>query len=105
MGSLLEATDVSIAAAVRDLTLDPIISAGPIAALRELATRVDAASDPDLDSVDRTTLWVKDNVSLPTYLKACAELKLTPASRLDVKKEPAGGNLAKLRSIKTPKSA
>jgi len=91
--TVLDETNVSIEAAIRDKTIDPQIAAGPIAALRTLAARIDE---------DRPT----DNVSLPTYLRTCAELRLTPASREALKKEEGGGSkLAKLRSVQGGKPA
>jgi hypothetical protein len=43
-----------------------------------------------------------DNVSLPTYLKFCSELGLTPAGRekLQPKAKEAGGKLGQLRSLR-----
>jgi hypothetical protein len=105
MGDLLDCTRESIKAAVGDGTLDAAVSAGPIEALQILALKIDTE-----DALRELALaWADehetrppsvDNVSIPTYLKYCAELRLTPASRLDLKKEPAHGSLAKLRSVK-----
>lgn len=89
--SVLVETNISIAAALADGTLDVEIMAGPIAMLREVAARVDAASP-------------RDNVSLPTYLRACDAMHLTPASRAERKKEPTGGKLAQLRAVQGGKS-
>lgn len=95
--SVLEETDRSIAAAIADGTLDPELSAGPIAALRLVATQLD---HPDFPIVEGKL----DNVSLPTYLRYCQDLRLTPASRGEAKKEGAGGKLAKLRAVESAKS-
>jgi hypothetical protein len=105
VGYVLDQTDRSIKAATDDKTLDPDVSAGPVAALRELARRIDAVSDPALDAEVRAALMSKDNVTLPTYLKACAELRLTPASRLgrqEERPEAPVGKLGKLQSIPRP---
>ena len=105
MGDLLKATRVSIAAAVADGTLDASVSAGPLEALLVLALKIDteqALRELALEWAGEHDMRPPsvDNVSIPTYLKYCAELRLTPASRLDLKKEPAHGSLAKLRSVK-----
>lgn len=103
MGVVLAETDKSIAAAIKDKTIDPAISAGPIAALRELAARIDGL---DLDEYEARgievtsemlTAAIKDNVSLPTYLKACEALRLTPASRANLQEAKGGGALGKIR--------
>lgn len=96
--SVLDETNRSIRAAINDKTLDEDLSAGPIAAIRVLAEQLD---HPDFPVVNGKL----DNVSLPTYLRYCAELKLTPASREDVKMGGAGGKLATLRKIQGGKSA
>jgi len=59
--------------------------------------------DEDLDDDPRKPKSL-DNVTIPTYLKACDALGLTPAGRvrLDEKKESAGGKLALLRSANRP---
>lgn len=87
--SLVEATERSIKAATHLTDLD----AGPVAALRALAVRVGTA-DPE-----------KDNVTLPTYLKFCDALRLTPASRgVTVGESEAKGKLANLRSLRGGKN-
>lgn len=64
MGAVLDATDKALKAA-KHLT---VTDAGTVAALRELATRIDEGI-------------ATDNVSLPSYLKYCESLLLTPSSR------------------------
>lgn len=104
MGAVRDATQESIDAAIADKTIDPKISAGPIAALLECAARVDGL---DLDDYEARGIEVtpellaaamKDNVSLPTYLRLCESLRLTPASRLNMKEaKPGGSKLGQLR--------
>ena len=93
--SVLAATEASIAAATHLGVLD----AGAIEVLRHLARTIDAIADgSDVDDSDKPKSL--DNVTIPTYLKACDALGLTPAgrTRLDEKKESPGGKLALLRS-------
>lgn len=91
-------TERSIKAAIKANTLDPEISAGPIEAILLVADQLD---HPDFPIVNGKL----DNVSLPTYLRYCAELRLTPASREEQKKEGGGGKLATLRKIQGGQSA
>lgn len=108
MGDILDATEKAIAAATHLTPMD----VGAVEALRSLATNIDAADErweareQDAREHDLRPPAL-DNVSIPTYLKFCESLGLTPAGRvrLDAKKEPAGGNLAKLRSVKARRSA
>lgn len=104
MGSLVDATEEMIAAAGHLTPTD----AGMLAAIRALALKIDVADDyfrelADLAAVRKHRPPSPDNVSLPTYLKYCAELLLTPASR--EKTPPAkagdggGSKLARLRSV------
>lgn len=86
---LVEATERSIKAATHLTDLD----AGAVAALRALALRV-ATVDPD-----------KDNVTIPTFLKYCEALKLTPASRgVTVGESDAKGKLAQMRLVRGGKN-
>lgn len=88
MGAVQEGTEVTLGLAVHLTDLD----AGAVAALRELARRIDAGNE-------------KDNVSLPMYLKYCEALGLTPAVRSKQPAAPAanggsgGSKLAHLRSV------
>jgi hypothetical protein len=100
--SVLEATEASIKAATHLTLLD----AGAVEVLRHLARTIDGIGDEDddLDDDPRAKPKSLDNVTIPTYLKACDALGLTPAGRvrLDEKKESAGGKLALLRSANRP---
>lgn len=95
--TVLEATDASIKAATHLGQMD----AGAVAVLRSLARTIDAISDGAQAADDDGRPRSLDNVTVPTYLKACDALGLTPAGRvrLEEKKEPAGGKLAQLRSV------
>lgn len=82
------ATERAIKAAKHLTDLD----AGAVAALRRLALLMD-----ELDP--------KDNVTIPTYLKYCDALRLTPASRgVVVGENEAKGKLANLRSLRGGKN-
>lgn len=93
--AVLEATNASIAEAVKAKLLDETLSAGPIAAVRKIAEQID---HPDYPVVDGRF----DNVSMSLYLKYCIELHLTPAP-VDEKAqkggESGGSKLGKLRSV------
>lgn len=67
---------------------------GAVAALLQLAERLD---DPDFPDVDGRF----DNVTQALYFKACDSLGLTPVgrSKLAEKKEKTGGKLAQLRAL------
>ncbi|MFJ9387719.1 hypothetical protein ACIRON_02790 [Nocardioides sp. NPDC101246] len=81
-----------------------------IAAIRALADKIDAWDDivqwaiEDAGAEGRPKVPANDNVTLPTFLKFCESLGLTPAGRqrLADKKETPGGKLAKLRSVHNP---
>jgi hypothetical protein len=101
---LVEATEKAITAA-RHLT---DMDAGAVQALRDLARKIEAwdqivdwALDDAADREGaRPVVPANDNVSLPSYLKFCESLGLTPAGRLKLgdKKEPKSGTLTQLRS-------
>ncbi|MGI8614446.1 MAG: terminase small subunit [Nocardioidaceae bacterium] len=85
--SVVEATEASIRAAKHLSPMD----AGAVEALRVLAVKLD-----ELDESGRF-----DNVAIPTFLKFCESLGLTPAGRVrldDVRKQQPTGKLAQLRS-------
>ncbi len=70
--------------------------AGAVAVLLELARQVEYLAANDGMREDGRL----DNVSIPTYLKFCESLGLTPVSRTklgDGKKEGAGGKLSVLQ--------
>jgi len=106
--TVLAATEASIKAAKHLGLLD----AGAVEVLRHLARTIDAIAggqddlEDDVDTDPRKPRSL-DNVTIPTYLKACDALGLTPAGRvrLDEKKEAPGGKLAHLRKINGGKSA
>lgn len=108
MGDVVDATEVAIAAAKHLTDADR----GAVEALRVLAGKID--TDDEL-----RTIWLDyqanrevenmrplqlDNVSIPTYLKYCESLGLTPAgrSKLGEKKEPQRGKLGNLSSVPRP---
>lgn len=92
MGSVAEATEASIKAATHLVELDR----GAVEALRTLAEAIDVlAANGGLREDGKL-----DNVSIPTYLKFCESLGLTPAGRArlpEKKPEAPGGKLALLR--------
>lgn len=103
--SVVDATERAINAAGHLTDAD----AGAVEALRVLAAKID--TDDDLraaylmhnaeEGLERKPLQL-DNVSIPTYLKFCESLGLTPAGRLklaDKPKEPTVGKLQQLRSV------
>ena len=114
MGAVLDATETAIAAA---RTAGRITSEddGAVEALLALARKIDAwdvivgwAFD-DLDGKAkgaRPAVPANDNVSLPTYLKFCESLGLTPLgrSKLAAEKKPEGqgGKLGRLKSVPKP---
>jgi hypothetical protein len=90
---------------------------GALEALRALAVKIDTDDElrdayldrqieDGVEPAKRRPLQL-DNVSIPTYLKYCESLGLTPAGRerLAEKKEPAGGKLASLQSAAKRRSA
>jgi hypothetical protein len=100
VGDVLDATEAAIKAATHLTDMD----AGAVEALRALAGKIDAwdliveyamddlAGEP---KGARPKVPQNDNVSVPTYLKFCESLGLTPAgrSRLTEKKpEGQGGS-------------
>jgi hypothetical protein len=91
--SIADATDAAIKAATHLTAMD----SGAVAMLRELARVADVViATGGINEAGKF-----DNVTVPTYLKACDALGLTPAGRvrLDEKKESVGGKLAQLRAV------
>ena len=88
--SVVEATQASVDAAGDDLTPR---DQGAIRALLKLAERIDAGTP--------------DNVALPTYLKFCEALHLTPASREKLPKQEAKpvGKVDELKAKRAKRSA
>ena len=92
-GEILKATQRSVNAASDLGDLD----AGAVAVLLELARQIDyLAANGGLREDGKL-----DNVSIPTYLRFCDQLGLTPAGRekLQPKGKDQGGKLAQLRSV------
>lgn len=110
MGSLVDPTESAIKSATHLTDADD----GAVEALRMLARKIDAWNvivEWALDDVadrdgGRPAVPANDNVSIPSYLKFCEQLGLTPAGRVKLAKpEEAkpGGKLANNReSIPRP---
>lgn len=105
--SVSDATEKAIAAATHLTGMD----GGAVEALRKLARKIDAWDlivEWALDDKAGMRGWEgrpvvpeHDNVSIPTYLKFCESLGLTPAGRVKLpapKKEQPVGKLASLQS-------
>lgn len=91
----MEATEASLEAATHLTEMD----AGAVQALRVLAAKIDQMMSETIESMD--DLKAKfDNVTIPTYLKYCESLGLTPAGRekLALKKDE-GSKRGKLVSL------
>ena len=111
LGPVAAATEAAIAAARKAEQLTTTDD-GAIEALRALARKIDAwdtivqwAQEDAADNDRRPTVPQNDNVSLPTYLKFCESLGLTPAGRgkLPEKKEAGkGGKLRRLTPVPKP---
>ncbi len=101
MGELIDATEKAIGAAAHLTDMD----AGAVETLRALALKIDmmdnyfdALADDAAERGGRPPS--QDNVSIPTYLKFCESLGLTPAGRVrlgDKKPEAPVGKLALLQ--------
>lgn len=107
MGEVIDATEKAIAAA-RHLT---DMDAGTVEALRALARKIDGADEyfealADVAAERKLRPPSPDNVSIPTYLKFCESLGLTPAGRVRLveqkKPEAKGGKLGRLSSVPKP---
>ncbi|MGZ6836764.1 MAG: terminase small subunit [Blastococcus sp.] len=98
MGDVVDATERAIKAAGHLTSMD----AGAVQTLRLLAVKVDALEGGDLNADGKF-----DNVSIPTYLRYCEALGLTPAGRVKLGpvKEAVGGKLGQLRSVQGGKSS
>jgi hypothetical protein len=104
-GSVVAATEKSLAAA-RHLT---DADAGAVEVLRQLAREIDVRDylrelALDYAAEHKSKPPGIDNVTVPTYLKFCDSLGLTPAGRERLKPTEggAGGNLSRLRSVRSP---
>lgn len=105
---VLDALDEAIASATH---LDPDIDGAAIEAARALARKIDAwdlivewAIEEAAERGSRPVVPANDNVSLPTFLKYCESLGLTPLSRgkLELKPEGKGGKLGRLKPVPKP---
>lgn len=112
-GPVLVATEKAIKAAADQLT---DLDVGAVQVLRALARKIDeddalrgAYLAWQLDrEISPTKPLQLDNVSIPTYLKYCESLGLTPAGRLrlaEKPKEKPANKLAALRSVSQIKGA
>lgn len=88
--SVYEATERSVAQAIASGALDESLSAGPVAAVLALARKIDgwdavveAAMEGREDGA-KLPIPLHDNTSIPTYLRYCEALQLTP-SKMPVK--------------------
>ena len=94
MAEIFEATSRSVEAA--KAALSPLDD-GAVSVLLELARQIDVmAANGGLREDGKL-----DNVSIPTYLRFCESLGLTPAGRekLTAKKGEPVGKLAQLRAV------
>lgn len=71
-GTVYDASKVSVEKADH---LKPEVFAGPVAAMLTLAWLIDEAQRAGLEALQKAAFG-----TIPTYLKACAELRITPAS-------------------------
>jgi hypothetical protein len=107
VGDVVDATEEALAAAGHLTKMDR----GAIETLRVLARKIDTEDDLRDKALNYAEAHEQkppavDNVSIPTYLKFCESLGLTPAGRLKLgpAKETAGGKLGQLRSVAGGKS-
>lgn len=94
--TVAEATETAIKAADHLTDMD----LGAVQMLRELAAAADAIDANGLNPAGKL-----DNVTIPTYLRYCESLGLTPAGRarlVEKKPEAKGGNLGRLSSVPKP---
>ena len=96
MGEVIDATEAAIKAASHLTAMD----SGAVETLRALARKIDGA-DAYFEALEEQAAERKlrppsvDNVSIPTYLKFCESLGLTPAGRVRLagqKPEASGGS-------------
>jgi len=83
--SVYEATQLSVSHAITAGTLDANLSAGPVAAVLALARKIDGwdavieAAMEDREDGAKLPIPLHDNTSIPTYLRYCEALQLTPS--------------------------
>jgi hypothetical protein len=105
--TLVAATERALAAATHLTVSD----AGAVEALRAVARKIDAWDVivdwalADAGAEGRPKVPQNDNVSLPTYLKFCESLGLTPAGRVRLPKgeEKPGGKVDELKAKRRAK--
>lgn len=103
--SVASATEAAIAAATHLTPMD----GGTLEALRKLARKIDAWDQIVEWALDdkagkhgwegRPVVPEHDNVSIPTYLKFCESLGLTPAGRVRLPKPKEAAPVGRLQSI------
>lgn len=101
---IVEATNEAIEAAEHLTDADT----GAVQALRDLAVKIAVAAEYFDALYDEAIVLGRkapsqDNVSIPTYLKYCESLGLTPAGRaklVEKKPEEAGDRLAAVRNLR-----
>lgn len=95
--SVYEATERSVAQAISSGAIDADLSAGPIAATLALARKIDGwdavveAAMGGREDGAKLPIPLHDNTSIPTYLKYCEALQITPskmAARAAVEVDP-----------------
>lgn len=94
--SVAEATETAIDAADHLTDMDQ----GAVQMLRTLAAAADSIDENGLNPAGKL-----DNVTIPTYLRYCESLGLTPAGRArlaEKKPEGKGGKLGRLSSVPRP---
>lgn len=98
MGEIEEATEKALGAAIHLTDMDQ----GAVEVLRRMARLIDSQSESGLTPDGKL-----DNVTIPTYLKYCDALGMTPAGRLKLgsAKGAPDGKLTGLRSVPRPKQA
>ncbi|MDI3331419.1 MAG: P27 family phage terminase small subunit [Micrococcus sp.] len=84
-GPMYDATRKSVAAA--DHLKDKDEFSGPVEAVCTLAWLIDEAQRAGIEELQKAAFG-----TIPTYLKACAALQITPADRPDVAKKPTSGS-------------
>ena len=83
--SVYEATELSVSHAIASGALDANLSAGPVAAVLALARKIDGwdavieAAMEDREDGAKLPIPLHDNTSIPTYLRYCEALQLTPS--------------------------
>lgn len=94
--TVAEATDAAIDAATHLTDMDQ----GAVQMLKALAVAADSIDANGLNPAGKL-----DNVTIPTYLRYCESLGLTPAGRAKLaekKPEGKGGKLGRLSSVPKP---